>query len=449
MHMGMAAFNAWQQRDFVLIVMGLTVFYFFSRRYENQADKTAVRTTGDPEAQIIGLLKISGLNLTPVRFGKASERWLTHPSTLRRVERIAAAGGLPPERLREILDLYTAAESRGEAAFATGADQQDHYVVPGANDREKLRSAVAESGMVQVRLWVLRVAHVVPAALVWMLIEKSQLLHTKLATWIAGIIISILVVLATGMWLGTARQKRNKRRLQERFTREGVPAGGPGDMFVGLAPSKYPRFFTNAYYSDNGFLVLAQERLVFVGQKTRFCLAPEEIEEIALGPGYPSWWNVKSIYIRWKQAATAQSHILHLYFLEPRSMWRRQVPVRELCRRLQSWRVHPEPERILPQEFAALQGPTCAEVTCISPRELGGVRIQFKLLSSVLLLGAGVSILLRADFFYICGVAIAVRLFESLPYWLYRDKSAFTTPPMVNVPSAEIRTAIPVNSDAG
>ena len=111
--MGTGALADWPQKDFVLVMLGLTGFYFVSRHFENVADATAVRLTGDPEAQITGLLRISRLNFTPIQWGKLSESWLTHPSIVRRAQRIATAGGMAPERLREILSNTTQRQSEG------------------------------------------------------------------------------------------------------------------------------------------------------------------------------------------------------------------------------------------------------------------------------------------------------------------------------------------------
>lgn len=445
---GMAAFNEWQQRDFILILLGLTVFYFFSRRFENQADKTAARTIADPEAQITGLLKISRLNLMPIRFGKASEKWLTHPSTQKRIERIAVAGGMSPEHLREILESYSAGDRPGGQCFSHEIAGDDHYPVPPAKDSDRMRSAASNSMWTQVRLWILLIAHVIPAALVWVLIQKLRLLQNPWAGWSLGVVISIFAVMASGKSVGRAKQRRIRNQLKQALEREGVPAGREGDVFVGFAPSNYPRFYTTGYYSAAGFLKLTRDRLLFVGEKTRFALDPEEIEEIAPGPGSPGWWNIQVVYVRWKPGSTGESRIMHFYLLDRHSLWRQRAAVRELYRRLQSWRLQRQSAPPLPQELATIPALAIRKVTCTSPRHFAGVRAQFKVLVKLLPLAVGVAILFHADVFYVCGVSIAIRIFEFIPYWRYRDKPVFALKPEVKVASSGIQAPVPANSDA-
>ena len=286
----MLTFEQWQQRDFILIMLGLTGFYFLSRRFENQADRTAVRITSDPEAQITGLLKLSRLNLTPIQFGKASEGWLTHPSTVRRAERIAAAGGMTPERLREILDRY-ASEATSHPALPVG-EEQDHYAVPAVSDPDAIRTAARDNVRTQAKLWLLRLAHVIPPALFAWVIQKTALHGLyALSAYAAGLGITIVLLVLLGMRLGIVGRSSDKRRLLDRFARENVPVGRPGDLFVAFAPSPYPRLYGSRYHWDTGFLVLARDRLQFVGEKMRFSLSAAQIEGIALGQGGPSWWR--------------------------------------------------------------------------------------------------------------------------------------------------------------
>ena len=68
-----------------VVLVPLIVAYFFSRRFEFAADATAVQLTGDPEASITSLVKLNRLNLLPIHWSKWNEKFLTHPSTMRRV----------------------------------------------------------------------------------------------------------------------------------------------------------------------------------------------------------------------------------------------------------------------------------------------------------------------------------------------------------------------------
>jgi Zn-dependent protease with chaperone function len=95
---------------FLIVAQCLTFFWlsqvthsFFSRRQERAADAGAVALTGDPEAYISMLVKISQLNFLPLEWGRWNETWMTHPSTMRRIEAVARRGQLSTEQLREIM----------------------------------------------------------------------------------------------------------------------------------------------------------------------------------------------------------------------------------------------------------------------------------------------------------------------------------------------------------
>lgn len=418
-------FEQWSQRDFVLIMLGLTGFYFLSRHFENQADETAVRVAGDPEAQITGLLKISRLNFMPIRWGKTSEGWLTHPSTVKRAERIAALGGLAPERLQQILQQYEAGTGSGEVAADPAAE--DRYAIPSAGDAEQLRAVARDGLMKKLRAWVLLTIHVLPLTAFSLLILHSHLEGwAAAAAYAAGMAVTAVLVILGGVWLGSMGRAGRKRRLLRRFANEHLPVGREGDVLVGFAPEAYPRIYGTDYHWDQGFLVFAQDRLQFVGEQTRFALSAAEVESIVLGPGGPSWWKFERIYVRWKESAkesaNARSGVFNLYLLEPGSMWKVRAEVRALCRRLQAWQQQPQQQTAVRPELANLQAPNLGDVSCLSPRKLGSAQVTLRLLGKLLFLALCAGILLHAEIWYLCGGVFVLRLFQSIPYWRYRDK---------------------------
>jgi Zn-dependent protease with chaperone function len=102
---------------YALIVGIITLTpYFWSRRFEYAADAGAVEVTGDPEAAISALFKLAQLNMLPIHWSNWSEKWLTHPSSLRRAQAIARKAGIPMERISDIAQ--------------TAATADDHYVLP-------------------------------------------------------------------------------------------------------------------------------------------------------------------------------------------------------------------------------------------------------------------------------------------------------------------------------
>jgi Zn-dependent protease with chaperone function len=444
---GTGALADWPQKDFVLVMLGLTGFYFVSRHFENVADATAVRLTGDPEAQITGLLRISRLNFTPIQWGKLSESWLTHPSIVRRAQRIAAAGGMAPERLREILVQYNAEAVRRDTAMPT-VPAEDRYAVPAVNDPEIIRRAMGHRALAKLKLWTLFSMYVFPPALFWLLIQKIDQGPWAFAVLIAGMLVTGGLITLAGVWLGNAGQARDKRRLVQHFEREHVPVGRAGDVLVGFAPTAFPRIFGSQYHWDSGFLVLARDRLQFVGEKTRFSLTTAEIDGIVLGSGGPNWWRFERIYVRWKETAGVRNGVFNLYLLEPGSMWTARARLRELCQRLQTWHRQGERYPAVKAELAELPSPNIGEVTCASPRSLGTLRMNLRIMGYLLPLAVCVGILLHAAIWYLCSTAIMQRLFHSIPYWRYRDTLPEFSPACGADPASKVRAASASTGDS-
>jgi Zn-dependent protease with chaperone function len=422
------AFDHWSQRDFALIMLGLTGFYFLSRRFENVADATAVRLTGDAEAQITGLLKLNFLNFTPIQWGKVSESWLTHPSTMRRAERIAAAGGMAPERLQQILGQY-AAQGGATSGAATSCravisvPAEERYAIPAVSDPAKIQRALRDRASRQGKMWVQLLLYVFLPALFSLLIQRMHMeSNLAAAMYAAGIVITGVIITLAGVWLGESGHEKEKKRLAERFAREGVPVARDGDVVVGFAPGPYPRLYGARYHWDSGFLVLAKDRMQFVGEQTKFSLLASEIEGIVTGRGGPSWWKFERVYVRWKSADGQRGGTFNLNALEPGSIWRTRECVRELCCKLQDWHRGVGQFSEVRPELAELRSPELGEVTSVSPRAIGKWKVNVKVMGYLLPLAVGVSILTHAEMPYVCTTVVILRIFQTVPYWRYRDE---------------------------
>lgn len=90
--------------DLVVVYVPMISFYYFSRRAEFEADREAVRFTGDPETAIRALANLYRSTSTPVRSSSLSELFKTHPSLTKRVLAIAQAGEMPKDRMSKILN---------------------------------------------------------------------------------------------------------------------------------------------------------------------------------------------------------------------------------------------------------------------------------------------------------------------------------------------------------
>ncbi len=75
---------------------------FVRRRCERSADRAAVALTGDPESAITALVKLSRMNLVPIRWGFWDEQ-LGHPPGDAAARGPSPPHAVPPERLDALL----------------------------------------------------------------------------------------------------------------------------------------------------------------------------------------------------------------------------------------------------------------------------------------------------------------------------------------------------------
>ncbi len=430
----MTVFDHWSQRDFVLVMLGMTGFYFLARHHENVADETAVRLTGNAEAQITGLLKVNRLNFVPIQWGKVTESWVTHPSTMRRVERMAAVGGLPPERLEQILAQYKSESLQGSAALPPVA-VEDRYPAPDAGDAETVKAAVNRRVLILLKVWALRLTMVLVPTLVAVLARHFHIMYVAgLALYLAGFVLAVALVVVMGFWFTALGNGRERQRLTQRFERELLPVGRPEDAFVGIAPTPVPRLFGASYHWDSGFFVFSRDRLQFVGERAKFSLAAADIDSVVIGPGGPSWYKFQRVYLRWKDASTGRSGIFNLYPLNPGSIWHSRARVRALYESLQSWHTNSSSYPETRPELFALTGPSIGEVQCVSPALIGKLRPNLKEVVSAFPLLLAAVFLFRAQFGYLLYTMFGVRLFQVIPYWRYRDR-----PPLAPHPAEAVK----------
>jgi len=81
----------------------MLTFYFFSRRFEDAADKSSVEFTHDAKAAIRALDNLYDFTQAPTRCNRITELFLTHPSLEHRVAAIRGMDRRPAENSSELL----------------------------------------------------------------------------------------------------------------------------------------------------------------------------------------------------------------------------------------------------------------------------------------------------------------------------------------------------------
>jgi Zn-dependent protease with chaperone function len=412
----MAWFWQWSQRDFVLILAGLAGFYFLSRRFEHAADEGAVQLTGDAEAQITGLLKLSRLNLMPIQWGKGTESWLTHPSTVRRAERIAAHAGMSAEQLQSILDRYRA-EAHLPAVSNSRADGE-FYDLPQNSSAETVRSAAKKRRSHQLRLWTALLGHVLPPALVVLLVRFTHVQGSiALALYFAGAILTTALCLIVGLWLSVARRTAQRSEVASRLKDFQLQAS---DTMVGFSPGAVARFYGLNYYNwDIGFLRLEKGQLVFVGEQVGFSVQCEQIDGICVGQGGPSWFKFPRVYIRWNDS-NGRPAVFNIACLEPCGMRQIRSQAYGLYERVRRWK---SGEGVYSASSTKAPPLAMGAVTSRSPRDLGSMKTNLRVLIYLIPPALITNAVLGLDAIsYLISVILLARLVQSIPYWRYRDR---------------------------
>jgi hypothetical protein len=299
------------------------------RRFSARFDAVSLATTRDPEALLTALVKLARLDLTPLsdqadRPGPQGLPW-------DRLTALADAAGLPEERLAEVVERGSSGDHSypplPETLFApkhAGPDESG-LVVP----------AAARRRFVAGLSWALFGATVVPPLLAGLLAQALDLRGLLCAVVYAlGVLGAVVGRRLARVVLARRFLGRIRRQLRQRLTQEGFAEGARGTC-VGCSPGPVPRTYDGVTSWDIGLLSLEADRLVYLGDRTRFCLRRAEVVRVRLGPGVLGGKRWRRIHVRWRKGDGED--VLTFEELEqvPWLPWGRQR--RAFCERLQRW----------------------------------------------------------------------------------------------------------------
>jgi len=409
----------WGVDGLIAVLLAFAGVYALSRRFERQADAGAMALTNDPEAMITGLLKLSSLNLMPLSWGKGTGASLTHPSTLKRVQRIAARAHIAQARVDELIGQFSVEKfSAGEIQNAAEQHKEGEHYATQLTHAEATHKVVHKMQNVLVILLALLV---LPPALVQLLVERMHIGGpVRTAAYAFGILLTAgASFLATKLLQLRGLAKQKSERLRE-LEKEGFDLRQLDACTVGFGHGPAPRVYLGNYNFDTGLLLLSKERLVYLGRQLKFSVSRKQVQSIQTGLGAPSWWPQERIYVRWSDDASGAEGVFNLSSQESCSLLQLDSRMREFYSKMLSWRVRGQSQQ-LPQKCEALTPPQIGEVTCKSPRESLSLKTQLTIW--ILLLGAiwGVSSIMGIHSGYIWLAVLIVRIFEIVPYLRYRD----------------------------
>jgi heat shock protein HtpX len=402
----------------ILFVFALFLYHLHSQHQEYVADAGSVQLTGDPEAMITALLKLSWLNQTPVQWDRATGSLLTHPSTLKRVQRIAKVGQVPPERLQQLLTAYADPQVQSEPGEEWGTGEQFEVARPS----DPVVTLASVSGELAIKKWTLRLAAIGSSASIAWTVAHYHLQH-KAAIFAFGAVLCVGLYIAVGEWQATWFRQRLKRRFIARLAGEQITVEKGEVQMVCLSPHGSPRVYALGYSWDTGGLFLDNDRLCYVGDQTRFMLKRDQVLAVRLGQGVPDWIGEPRTYIEWKAEPGAPVQIWNLLPKDPHAVCSYKRQCREFCTALEKWKATPAGYSDVPLPLRNLSSPDLGEVTA---QKLKAV-ISFGRFVKVALFGQVLAIVVCVvlnipSAWFVCLVELLATVYSFSPFWFYKER---------------------------
>lgn len=278
----------------IFMVGGYLAFQAWRRSAERKADFDSVRWSGDPEAMITGLSRVSAASGMPLEWGPPVSWLLGHPSTMERLRAIARAGGVPEPRLIELIE-----ESKVEAS--------DHY-----SEENRVAEDAAFSQALRKRLQVRLGAYSLVAPVLFGLASEWLFEAVRFPWWAvlaAGLLLSMVAFyIGYEVLVGSVRSAVRRRAIAR---------DGQG-VFAGLALAAEPRVYDGQYHNDLGLVRFTDQGIEFAGDRARFVLDSRLITRVWLGDGPPHWTPRKVVCIECRVETSAPVRVVSLQSFEAR-----------------------------------------------------------------------------------------------------------------------------------
>jgi Zn-dependent protease with chaperone function len=348
-----------------LMFVIISVFpYFWSRRFEYSADAGAVAATGDPRAAISALFKLSELNMMPIHWSKWSEKWLTHPSSLRRARAIAKKAGILFEEIPSI-----AREGAGET--------RSYTIPPSAAAGAKIHSTQRTKSLTtKLSFALIGLLAFVPSLFCLAAVHFAP--PVKWIFFAAAAPATLLSLLLLANYWPRLTRGTLVAALNKKLAGQGIQAVSWSGTFVGFAPAAAPRIYAGTANWDIGQLFLRSDRLCYWGEETRFALRQDQISAIKLAGGSPALLPHKRIYIAWKDNERGTCGVFNIVCGNPNSALHANKLTTELEQRLRAWWKTSPVTRPLPPQLAELTSPEVRAVTSQVPGERWKPRKLFR-----------------------------------------------------------------------
>ena len=235
------------------------------RRNEFRADADAAAWSGDPEAMITGLVRVTRSHGMPLEWPRWVKPLMPHPSTVERVRALAARAEIPEARFQELL--------------AVSADPPaERYPVSGSSAPAGAAFSPEQRKRLNLKLTLMALA--IPIAFG---------VAAPFIGYIAALLIGALTACLLPEWVLLRTRGRARRLL----------CGRPG-VFCGFSPSVEPRLYDGSFDYDWGFAAFEGECLVFRGDRSTWTVTRGEVEQVWLAGGPFNWLPRPAVGFRLK-----------------------------------------------------------------------------------------------------------------------------------------------------
>jgi heat shock protein HtpX len=302
-----------------LPILALLLWRALRRMQECDADANAVRATGDPEALIAALTRISGATGMPLHWGRAAGLFLPHPPMTARFRSIARKTGIGSARVDEIVSAAGVIPALPGFASPFGESQS-----PGDGILSVHRERLEKRMMLLSKVFPILAGVALTAVEIFLSPDALMLiLHTTAWSAAAMVVFWALYEVVVGS---------ERRRLRDQLP----DAHREGSTFAGLSTAAEPRYYEGLYHYDLGLVRIDGGSLGFAGTRCSFAIGSSQVRRIWLASG-PRHWTPRKIVCVEYQMDAGRTGVVSLQSLE-RWFWPgTSAAAQELFAALRQW----------------------------------------------------------------------------------------------------------------
>jgi Zn-dependent protease with chaperone function len=397
------------------LLASMLILHFVSRSNERHADAIGISLTGDPEAFISGLAKLSRLNLMPLKGGGWGESLETHPRTMNRLQDIARLHGISPPRFEELL----AAADLTESHYSAIADDGVQGKIFSTDFKKKYTAR---------RALLLLASILLPPLLFAFLLPRLPLPGAVLAiTYAGGLIVTLGFYQIVRNLVSNLGQRSLEQRLRARLKQQGFAAAARDGIAVGLSPAVETRKYENYLFWDIGILWLTKDKLYYLGEESQFAFERWQVQDVYQDKARAEWLADKSLYLRWYSPQREVSDTLHFLALGASSVLQGRRQLGSLHEQVRAWIEQNGSFPVAPESLPLLKARAVGAITSEPASNKFNLGLILKASMTITGLSAVLSFAFRLSYsggLYATAVAILICFIDESPKLFHRPRPA-------------------------